>query len=78
MNRKRTTEEKLLDETNMAVRFLSGVIRGKIPKPNATRVAVARLVIALQLDKDKREGKSSSSYESILMNKRKEKNKKED
>ena len=72
MNRKRTTEEKLLDETNAAVTFLRGIIRGKIPKPNATRLVAARLVIALQLDKDKREGKSSSSYESILMNKRKE------
>lgn len=71
--KKKTTEEKLLSLIYKSLDYVIKTVSGKVGKPDVTRLNVCWKIIALQLDKDKREGKSSSSYESILMNKKKEK-----
>ena len=73
--KKKTTEEKLLALTPKVIKFIEGTVNGKILKPSPTRVSVCKLILGIQLDKDKREGKSTSSYESQLMGQRKDKKK---
>jgi len=65
--KRKTTEESLLSMTGLGLRYIRAVISGKEKKPNSTRLTASRLVVALKLDKDKREGRSTSSYESQLL-----------
>lgn len=72
---KKTTEDRLLQLTPKVLKFIEDVATTKLKNAYtpATRLAVCKLILGIQLDKDKRDGKSTSSYEGYLMSKRQEK-----
>ena len=67
--KRKTTEEKLLAMANGSVRLVKKLIDGTAKANPSTRLAAARLILSLKLAKDKKDGTSSSSYESQLLGK---------
>lgn len=48
-------------------------MRNKIKTGEGTKLSVVKLILSMRLDKDKREGKSTSSYEGQLLSGREKK-----
>ena len=63
----RTVEERILSLTPHSLQFLENAMRNKIKVGEGTKLSIVKLILSMRLDKDKREGKSTSSYEGQLM-----------